>query len=113
MYVYDIDNGHSLVKTIKLPSGVSFIRGFGADPASHSLYIAYGSVSNGGQLMKMDLLSNQVIYNKAMPKGIDSFDITPDGKTIYMPDGDGQGDGIWRVVDAATGNVTASIDSGF
>ena len=60
----------------------------------------------------MDLLTNRVIYRKHMPVGIDSFDITPDGKRIYMPDGDGQSDGIWRVVDAATGDVTASIDSG-
>jgi DNA-binding beta-propeller fold protein YncE len=112
MYVYDIDHHHALVKEVTLPSGVRFIRGVGADPASHSLYIAYGSVSGGGQLMKMDLLTNQVIYNKQMPVGIDSFDITPDGKRIYMPDGDGQSDGIWRVVDAATGNVTASIDTG-
>lgn len=112
MFVYDIDHNHALVKTITLPPEVRFIRGVGADPASHSLYIAYGSVSSEGQLMKMDLLTNQVIYNKQMPVGIDSFDITPDGKKIYMPDGDGQSDGIWRVVDAATGDVTASIDTG-
>ena len=112
IYVYDIDNKHSLVKTISLPSGVSFIRGLGADPLSHSLYISYGSVSSNGKLLKMDLLTNQVIYNKPMPVGIDSFDITPDGKRIYMPDGDGQSDGIWRVVDTTTGNVIASIDTG-
>ncbi len=112
MYVYDIDHHHALVKEISLPPAVRFIRGVGADPISHALYIAYGSVSGGGQLMKMDLLTNHVIYRKHMPVGIDSFDITPDGKRIYMPDGDGQSDGIWRVVDAATGDVTASIDSG-
>ena len=112
MFVYDIDHHHALVKTIALPPSVRFIRGVGADPVSHALYIAYGSVSSGGQLMKMELLTNQVIYNKQMPVGIDSFDITPDGKKIYMPDGDGQSNGIWRVVDAATGNVIASIDTG-
>jgi len=112
IYVYDIDRNHALVKKITLPPEVRFIRGMGADPVSHALYIDYGSVSSGGKLMKMDLLTNQVIYNKQMPIGIDSFDITPDGKRIYMPDGDGQSDGIWRVVNAATGNVTASIDTG-
>src|SRR5260370_14148020 len=111
MFVYDIDHNHALVKTITLPPGVRLIRGVGADPASHSLYIAYGSVSSEGQLMKMDLLTNQVIYNKQMPVGIDSFDITPNCKKIYMPDGYGQSDGIWRVVDASTGDVTASIDT--
>src|SRR6266567_6107937 len=61
MYVYDIDHNHVLAKEITLPPGVRFIRGVGADPASHALYIAYGSVSGGGQLMKMDLLTDQVI----------------------------------------------------
>src|SRR5271157_1370491 len=46
MFVYDIDHNHALVKTITLPPGVRFIRGVGADPASHALYIAYGSVSS-------------------------------------------------------------------
>src|SRR5258708_3559736 len=112
MYVYDMDNNHALVKTIPLPSGVSFIRGMGADPLSHSLYLAYGGSSgSGGQLLKMDLLTNQVIYTKPLPVASDSFDITPDGKTIYMPDGDTQTNGIWRVINAATGTVTASIDT--
>ena len=45
MYVYDIDHHHALVKEISLPPAVRFIRGVGADPISHALYIAYGSVS--------------------------------------------------------------------
>jgi len=57
MYVYDIDHNHALAKVITLPTGVRFIRGVGADPASHSLYIAYGSVRSEGQLMKMDLVT--------------------------------------------------------
>lgn len=110
--VYDMDNAHTLAGTIPVPPQVTFVRGMGADPAGHALYIAYGSVSSHGQLLKLDLLTNRVVYIKTMPKGIDSFDMTPDGKMIYMPDGDGQSDGICRVVDAATGNVVASIDTG-
>ena len=38
--------------------------------------------------------------------------ITPDGRTIYMPDGEKEYDGnIWRVVNAATGRVTGSISA--
>jgi DNA-binding beta-propeller fold protein YncE len=108
-----MDNNHTLVKTIPVPSGVSFVRGFGADPMSHSLYLGYGGIGGkGGHLLRMDLLTNQTIYDKPLPLGSDSFDLTPDGKTIYMPDGDTQGNGIWRVIDAATGNITNSIDTG-
>ena len=39
--------------------------------------------------------------------------ITPDGRTIYMPDGEKEYDSnIWRVVNAATGKVTGSISAG-
>jgi DNA-binding beta-propeller fold protein YncE len=113
VYVYDIDNSHALVKTIPLPSNVVFIRGMGADIAQHALFLAYGGIGGkGGQLMKMDLLTNQVIYTKPLPLASDSFDITPDGKTLYQSDGDTQSNGIWRVIDAATGTITSSINTG-
>jgi DNA-binding beta-propeller fold protein YncE len=107
-----MDDGHHLVQTITLPSMVKFIRGAAADVRSHALYISYGSVTSGGSLLKYDLISKKVIYHKTYPTGIDSFGITPDGKTIYMPDGDGQSNGIWRVIDAATGDVRGGIDTG-
>src|ERR1700682_2951713 len=40
MYVYDIDNGYQLVKTVSLPM-LTGGRGVVADPASGMLYIAY------------------------------------------------------------------------
>jgi DNA-binding beta-propeller fold protein YncE len=91
---------------------VTFVRGFGADAASHAVYVAYGGVSGGGKLLKLDLLTDQVVYDRPMPVGVDSFDISPDGRTLYLPDGDGQGDGIWRVVETATGKVKALIATG-
>src|SRR5205823_5204552 len=100
------------VETIALPSTIVYVRGFAADPGSHSLYIAYKGTSNGAFLYKMDLLTKQMIYNVTMPVSVDSFSLTPDGKTIYFPDGDDQTNGIWRIVDAATGTVTGSIDTG-
>src|SRR5262245_33622071 len=48
--VYDMDHAHALAETIPVPSQVTFVRGMGADPADHALYIAYGSVSSHGQL---------------------------------------------------------------
>jgi len=112
IYVYDMDDGHRLAQTITLPSMVKFIRGTAADVRSHTLYISYGSVTSGGSLLKYDLVNNKVIYHKTYPLGIDSFAITPDGKTIYMPDGDGQSDGIWRMIDTVTGDVRGAIDTG-
>jgi DNA-binding beta-propeller fold protein YncE len=38
--------------------------------------------------------------------------ITPDGKTIYMPDGESSGDGRWYIVDADSGDDTGVINAG-
>src|SRR5207253_9802245 len=55
VYVFDMDNGHHLVRIITLPSMVKFIRGTAADVNSHALYVSYGSVTGGGSLLKYDL----------------------------------------------------------
>jgi len=38
--------------------------------------------------------------------------ISPDGNTIYMPTGEAAAGGIWKVIDAESGKVKASIDCG-
>src|SRR5258708_17849767 len=114
--VYDIDNNFSRVKTINIPQTTGHgIRGIVASPATHSLYVSFGGDSGGqgnGSLLEYDLLMNQVIWIKNYSHGIDSMSITPDGKTIYMADGELSNDGKWYVVDAATGNETGIIDTG-
>jgi hypothetical protein len=53
-----------------------------------------------------------VVWAKRYPFGIDSMSLSPDGNTIYMPTGELASSGIWKVIDAHSGSVTASIDSG-
>ncbi len=112
MYVYDMDHGHTLVQRINLPTTAG-VRGVVASPATHMLYVSYGSDSGaGGSLLKYDLLAQSIIWQKTYAHGIDSMAITPDGKTIYMPDGELSGDGKWYIVDANTGNETGFINAG-
>jgi DNA-binding beta-propeller fold protein YncE len=114
MYVYDMDKGHELVKTIRLPTTAG-VRGVVASPVTHMLYISYGGDSgrNGnGSLLKFDLVADQLVWMKSYSHGIDSMAISPDGKTIYMPDGEITPDGIWYVIDANSGNETGTITGG-
>jgi hypothetical protein len=114
LFVYDLDNNFQLVKQVSLPQVVS-VRGIGAAINSRMLYVVYGHTGGStgtGSLMAYNLLTDTVVWTKAYPFGVDSFALTPDGKTIYLPDGVTSGDGIWYVVEAATGNVTGSIDTG-
>jgi len=86
-----------------------------ASPATHMLYISIGgdggSTGTGG-LLKYDLLTDTVVWAVNYSFGVDSMAITPDGKTIYMPDGGRSDDSTWRIIDAASGNVTGSIKIG-
>ncbi len=111
IYVYDADNNFALVKHINLPMFTGG-RGCVVDPASNSLYLSYngdGGPHGTGSLLKYNLLTDTVVWTVNYPFGIDSMAITPDGKTIYMPDGEASYDGTWRILNASDGSVKGSI----
>jgi DNA-binding beta-propeller fold protein YncE len=110
--VYDTDNRGALVKQVSVPTSAG-VRGAVASAVTGMLYISYGSDrGSGGSLLKYNLMTDQVVWTKKYPFGIDSMSISPDGNTIYMPTGELASGGIWKVIDVNTGIVRASIDSG-
>ena len=110
--VYDIDNAFNLVKTISLPT--SGTRGVVAHAGTGMMYVSYGSDSTGGSgsLLKYDLVHGTIVWTKSYSFPIDSMAISPDGTTIYMPTGENSSGGLWEVIDASTGDVIGSINSG-
>lgn len=113
IFVYDIDRGNRLVKTIPLP-GID-PRGVEASPKTGMLYISYGGSggsTGNGSLLKYDLVHDKIVWQKDYGFGIDSFAITPNGRTIYMPGGESGRSNTWRVIDARTGRVTGAIHAG-
>src|SRR5215831_10090968 len=112
IYVYDIDNQGALVKHVSVPTSAG-VRGATASAVTGMLYISYGSNRrSGGSLLKYNLMTDEVVWTKHYPFGVDSMSISPDGNTIYMPTGESASGAIWEIMDANSGNVTASIDSG-
>ncbi|HLW98990.1 MAG TPA: choice-of-anchor D domain-containing protein [Candidatus Acidoferrales bacterium] len=114
LQVFDMDNGHSLVKTVNLPGETSPL-GLAASSATNMLYISYGGFGGSqgtGSMLEYNLLTDTVVYTKNYTHGVDSISITPDGKTIYLPDGENSGDTLVYVVDAATGNELSTIATG-
>jgi hypothetical protein len=113
--VYDLDNGFKLLKTIPLPAAATDIRGAAACPSTHVLYVSYGhdsSASGGGVMLAYDLVAEKTLWTRSYSEGIDSMAITPDCKTIYMPVGEASSAANWNVLEAATGNITGSIEGG-
>jgi DNA-binding beta-propeller fold protein YncE len=112
-YVYDMDHGHQLVKTVPL-SHAQGIRGVVAHAGTHSLYISYGGDGDGQNgtptLLKYDLLTDAVVWTHSYAIGVDSMSVTPDGSLIYLPSGELASGGTWYVIRTDTGAVATTIN---
>jgi DNA-binding beta-propeller fold protein YncE len=109
--VYSIANG-SLVHRFALP-GASEIRGIGASAATGMLYVSYGGFPKGiGHLLEFSLYQHKVMYDRGYRFGIDSFDISHDGRLIFMPTGENTSGDTWHVLAAKTGRVVGAIAAG-
>ncbi len=105
--VFDIDAGHKFVKRIETPASREAkpdnMKGICACAATRRLYF-----TTTKKLYCVDLLTEQTLWEKALPQGTDRMSITPDGKVLYVPSLERD---VWNVVDAATGDLIASIET--
>ena len=108
IYVYDIDDGHRLVKHVDLPQ-LAVVSGAVASPVTRALYLSYGNTGSSGSMLRYDLVADRVLWERSYPVGTDSMAITPDGRTIYLPVGGSSSGDAWRVVDAEAGDVLAEM----
>jgi WD40 repeat protein len=112
--VYDADHDYGLVNTISLPQTEAGIRGVSVAPASHMLFISYGGdgVNFNGSVLAYDLVAERVVWTTHLETGIDSGQVSPDGKRLYMPTGENSPSGIWNVLDTTNGTVIGTIQGG-
>src|SRR5258708_1260143 len=104
--VYDIDNGHKLLRKIDLP-GTGDYKGIAASPQLGKLYV---TSYKGDELICIDLSNDAVVWKKKYGKNADSMMITPDGKTMYLPFRD---EDSWWVLNAEDGAVITKILVGY
>jgi hypothetical protein len=111
--VYDIDRGFSFVKRNELPTERG-VRGACACARTSSLYVSYGSDRSDGKgsLLKYDLHHDRVVWTRDYPFGIDSMAITPDGRKVFMPEGELASGGTWYVLAGTDGRVIGQIAGG-
>jgi hypothetical protein len=85
IYVYDIDDGHKLVKHISIPD-MGGTRGCAASAAAGRLYISHKNT----HMMCFDIVTEKKVWEISYPKPDGGFDrtcVTPDGKKLYVPEG--------------------------
>ena len=61
----------------------------------------------GGSLLAYDLRRGRTLWHRTYSFGIDSMAISPNGRWIYMPAGEGSSDGRWRIIAARNGRPTS------
>ena len=110
--VYDMDQGQKLVKRISLPQTEAGIRGATVSPLTHRLFISYGGdggKNGNGSVLAYDLLAEKVVWTVHLSTGIDSGQVSPDGKRLYMPTGENSSSGVWNILDTSNGAVIGKI----
>jgi DNA-binding beta-propeller fold protein YncE len=104
--VFDIDAGHRFVKRIPT-AGVDEngkprnVKGVCANAELHRIY-----VSTTHTLQCLDLITEQLLWERAYEGGCDRMSMAPDGSVIYLPSLEKD---HWNVVNSETGDVVAAI----
>src|SRR5207237_979975 len=105
--VFDTDTKYAFVKRIETSasrqSRPENIKGICANAATRKLYF-----STLARLYCLDLVTEKELWAKALPGGCDRMSITPDGQKLYVPSLEGP---HWNVVDGATGDLVAKIET--
>ena len=81
--IFDIDNGHSLVRRINIPVFEEGLRGFAANLETHSAYFS----TQNPRIGAFDLETEQITWQQSHHLGSDRSSITLDGKKLYVPTG--------------------------
>jgi DNA-binding beta-propeller fold protein YncE len=104
--VFDMDHDHAFLKRIETPASTKTkpenIKGVCAHAGSNRLFFSMHTT-----LYCLDLKTEKVVWEKALPGGCDRMSLTPDGKLLYVPSFEGA---HWHVVNSASGEVTAKIE---
>ncbi|MGH2447957.1 MAG: YncE family protein [Chloroflexota bacterium] len=110
-YIYDIDHHMRAAGTFRLP-GVTEIKGVAASVKNGDLYVSYLVSRSDGWVAAYTLQTGRLVWRRSYSIGVDSMCLTPNGKRMYLPEGDYTQGTHWRVIDTANGDVVATIETG-
>ena len=109
LLVYDMDQGHRLIKriptfTLGPEERPENIKGIAAHAPTGRLYI-----TTPRRVVAFDLGTERIVWNRTYEGGCDRPALSPDGRILYVPSFEGP---HWHAVDAMSGDVLAKIDTG-
>jgi outer membrane protein assembly factor BamB len=98
-----------LTRTIQTVPGVADVRGIAGSAVTGKLYVAYYDASGTGMIYCLDVNTDAVVWNKAIPDGVDRLASAPDGRLIYVPTWEGGTANYIQVLDAGTGDLVRRV----
>jgi DNA-binding beta-propeller fold protein YncE len=106
--VFDIDDNYKPIRRIptwEVPAlqKPENVKGIVASAKTGRVF-----VTSLNHLVAIDAISGKRIWEKTYEGGCDRLAITPDGKTLFVPQLEGP---VWHVVNAANGNVITQIET--
>ncbi len=106
LLVFDIDNNHKFVKRIRTKGlhddgSPSNVKGIAVSVPLNSVYI-----TTLQSMQRIDLATEEVLWEIPYEGGCDRMSIAPDGLTMYLPSLEKD---FWNVVNCKTGDVLANI----
>jgi hypothetical protein len=102
--VYDIDRGHSLLKTVPTVSNVDDVKGVAVSAVTGKLYVAYRTRSGVGMIYCLSVYDDTVLWNRIIDPDVDRLSINPNGRLLYVPTWEGGSAGYINVLDADSGD---------
>ena len=108
--IFDIDNGHKLVRRINVPIFAEGLRGFAGNLKMHRIYFS----STNHRVGAFDLATEKVVWEKTYDAGCDRSAITMDGTKLYVPTGwwySGDDSGV-LIINAENGDLIKRINVG-
>ena len=99
--IFDIDDGHKLVRRIDIPIFSEGLRGFAANAETHSAYFS----TQNPRIGAFDLETDQITWQQTYQLGSDRSSVTLDGSKVYVPTG-------WWVDNEDSGLLVLNGDDG-
>ncbi len=107
--VYDIDNRHRLIKTIRTVAGVRDVKGVVASAVTGRLYVSYLDASSAGHIYCLDIGHDRILWDRKINPGVDRLAISPDGRLLFVPTWEGRSADFINVVDAENGRPVRKV----
>lgn len=111
--LYDIDHHNRYLGQIAFPSLP--IRGLAVDPATATLFVAYGGSGGSagtGSMLASNLVSGKTRWQRNYSTGVDNIAMTPNGRTLYLAVGESSDSSTWELINPFNGKIRGSILGG-